>query len=328
MTFKENLTQNNYDNNILNGLNSKFPGYRIPFKGQIQIIIKNPSKTAVKVFLIPYDFRDMPPNTKTFIRQKSYLKNIKNGNSHDQKYSLRYAIHLQFISPSKKRLYLYKTLRVVFAHKAPEKDEKLCTISDGPVDPKYIPIVDNNINNYSQNTNMSSVQQPNRKSNKGLFFLLIIIIVVICVFVFKPKGGNNSNSNSNSNSTSNSNVESNSNSNTTPTNTNYDKDGAFLMPIDDVFTITGKGTVVTGKISRGTIKINDEIEIIGLNHEVKTTVVTGIEMFRKQMDSAQIGDNVGLLLKDVSREDVERGQVVAKPNSIKETKNFEANVYF
>jgi len=137
----------------LNGLNSKFPGYRIPFKGQIQIIIKNPSKTAVKVFLIPYDFRDMPPNTKTFIRQKSYLKNIKNGNSHDQKYSLRYAIHLQFISPSKKRLYLYKTLRVVFAHKAPEKDEKLCTISDGPVDPKYIPIVDNNINNYSQNTN-------------------------------------------------------------------------------------------------------------------------------------------------------------------------------
>lgn len=183
-------------------------------------------------------------------------------------------------------------------------------------------------NNYSQNTNMSSVQQPNRKSNKGLFFLLIIIIVVICVFVFKPKGGNNSNSNSNSNSTSNSNVESNSNSNTTPTNTNYDKDGAFLMPIDDVFTITGKGTVVTGKISRGTIKINDEIEIIGLNHEVKTTVVTGIEMFRKQIDSAQIGDNVGLLLKDVSREDVERGQVVAKPNSIKETKNFEANVYF
>ncbi|OUM68819.1 hypothetical protein PIROE2DRAFT_23839, partial [Piromyces sp. E2] len=73
----------------------------------------NPSKTAVKVFLIPYDFRDMPPNTKTFIRQKSYLKDSRN--PHDPKSSLRYAIHLQFVSPSKKRLYLCKSLRVVFA---------------------------------------------------------------------------------------------------------------------------------------------------------------------------------------------------------------------
>lgn len=95
----------------------------------------------------------MPPGTKTFIRQKSYLKNTSNNkNSLDQKCSLRYAIHLQFISPSKKRLYLYKSLRVVFAHKAPEKDEKLYTISDGPVDPKYISIVDNNSRNYSHSS--------------------------------------------------------------------------------------------------------------------------------------------------------------------------------
>ena len=184
-------------------------------------------------------------------------------------------------------------------------------------------------NIYEQNNNINNMQQPSKKSNNSLIIILIIVII-IGIFVLKPKGGNDSNSNVESNSESNSNSNSNmeSNSNTTPINTNYDKDGAFLMSIEDVFTITGRGTVVTGKISRGTVKINDEIEIIGLNHEVKTTVVTGIEMFRKQMDSAQIGDNVGLLLKDVSREDVERGQVVAKPNSIKETKNFEANVYF
>ena len=180
------------------------------------------------------------------------------------------------------------------------------------------------MNNLS---NMNSAQQPRKKSNSSLIIILIIAII-IGIFVLKPKGGNNSNSNSNSNSTSNSNVESNSNSNTTTINTNYDKDGAFLMPIDDVFTITGKGTVVTGKISRGTIKVNDEIEIIGLNHEVKTTIVTAISKSRQQVESAQIGESVGLTLKDVSREEIEEGQVVVKPNSIKETKSIEANVYF
>ncbi|ORX50394.1 hypothetical protein BCR36DRAFT_327208 [Piromyces finnis] len=157
----------------LNGLSSKFPGYRIPYKGQIQVIIKNPSKTAVKVFLIPYDFHDMPPNSKTFIRQKSYLKDSRNPK--DPKSSLRYAIQLQFVSPSKKRLYLCKTLRVVFAHKAPEKDEKLYTISDGPINPKYIPIVDINNKNYSQNSNdysqekfiggTKSIMKPNEKGS-------------------------------------------------------------------------------------------------------------------------------------------------------------------
>jgi hypothetical protein len=148
------IIKRNSSSNSLNGLSTKFPGYRIPFKGQIQVIIKNPSKTAVKVFLIPYDFHDMPPGTKTFIRQKSYLKNtINSRNPLDQKCSLRYAIHLQFISPSKKKLYLYKSLRVVFAHKAPEKDEKLYTISDGPIDPKYISIVDNNNSNYNHHSN-------------------------------------------------------------------------------------------------------------------------------------------------------------------------------
>lgn len=193
--------------------------------------------------------------------------------------------------------------------------------------------------NYNQNNNLNNMPQPSRKSNRGLLVLIIIIMVIIGIFVLKPKDGNNPNSNSNSNSnvesnsnsqsnsSSNSNIESNSNSNTTTINTNYDKDGAFFMPINDVFTITGKGTVVTGKITRGTIKLNDEIEIIGLNHEVKTTIVTGITSNREQWDSAQIGDSVALTLKDVSREEIEPGQVVAKPNSIKETKKIEANVY-
>ena len=197
------------------------------------------------------------------------------------------------------------------------------------------PVMQNNYNQNNNLSNMNSAQQPRKKSNSSLIIILIIAII-IGIFVLKPKGGNNSNSNSNSNSTSNSNVEinsnsnveSNSNSNTTTINTNYDKDGAFLMPIDDVFTITGKGTVVTGKISRGTIKVNDEIEIIGLNHEVKTTIVTAISKSRQQVESAQIGESVGLTLKDVSREEIEEGQVVVKPNSIKETKSIEANVYF
>ncbi|MCL3860030.1 elongation factor Tu [Actinotalea sp. K2] len=105
-----------------------------------------------------------------------------------------------------------------------------------------------------------------------------------------------------------------------------DMDKPFLMPIEDVFTITGRGTVVTGKVDRGKLAINSEVEIVGIRPAQKTTV-TGIEMFHKQMDEAWAGENCGLLLRGIKREDVERGQVVVKPGSITPHTDFEAQVY-
>ncbi|UFU02438.1 elongation factor Tu [Ruania suaedae] len=105
-----------------------------------------------------------------------------------------------------------------------------------------------------------------------------------------------------------------------------DIDKPFLMPVEDVFTITGRGTVVTGRVERGQLKVNEEVEILGIRDAQKTTV-TGIEMFRKLLDTADAGENVGLLLRGTKREDVERGQVVAKPGSITPHTNFEAQVY-
>ena len=105
-----------------------------------------------------------------------------------------------------------------------------------------------------------------------------------------------------------------------------DKDKPFLMPIEDVFTITGRGTVVTGRAERGTLKINSEVEIVGIR-DVQKTTVTGIEMFHKQLDEAWAGENCGLLLRGLKRDDVERGQVVVAPGSITPHTNFEANVY-
>ena len=103
-------------------------------------------------------------------------------------------------------------------------------------------------------------------------------------------------------------------------------DKPFLMSIEDVFTITGRGTVVTGRVERGQLKLNDEVEIVGLR-PTKKTVVTGIEMFRKQLDYAEAGDNAGVLLRGISREDVERGQVLCKPGTVTPHKKFEAQVY-
>ena len=103
-------------------------------------------------------------------------------------------------------------------------------------------------------------------------------------------------------------------------------DKPFLMPIEDVFTITGRGTVVTGRVDRGTIKVGEQVEIIGIR-DTKTTVCTGVEMFRKLLDFAQAGDNVGLLLRGISRDDVQRGQVVAKPKSVTPHTKFTAQVY-
>ncbi len=104
-------------------------------------------------------------------------------------------------------------------------------------------------------------------------------------------------------------------------------DGAFLMPVEDVFTITGRGTVATGRVERGVIKVNDEVEIVGLSKEAKKTVITGVEMFRKLLDQAEAGDNIGVLLRGIQRTEIERGQVIAKPGTIHPHTKFKAEVY-
>jgi elongation factor Tu len=104
-------------------------------------------------------------------------------------------------------------------------------------------------------------------------------------------------------------------------------DKPFLMPIEDVFTITGRGTVVTGRVEQGAIKIGDEVEIVGIHEKVEKTVVTGVEMFQKTLDAAQAGDNAGALLRGVKREEIERGQVLAKPGSITPHTDFDAEIY-
>ena len=104
-------------------------------------------------------------------------------------------------------------------------------------------------------------------------------------------------------------------------------DQTFLMPIEDVFTITGRGTVVTGRVERGTVKLQDEVEIVGLAPESRKSVVTGVEMFRKLLDQAEAGDNVGILLRGIEKKDVERGQVLAKPGTVQPHTKFKAEVY-
>ncbi|MDE7351997.1 MAG: elongation factor Tu [Acetatifactor sp.] len=106
-----------------------------------------------------------------------------------------------------------------------------------------------------------------------------------------------------------------------------DTDKPFLMPVEDVFTITGRGTVATGRVERGTLHLNDEVEIIGIREDTKKTVVTGIEMFRKMLDEAQAGDNIGALLRGVQRTEIERGQVLAKPGTVTCHTKFTAQVY-
>jgi elongation factor Tu len=99
------------------------------------------------------------------------------------------------------------------------------------------------------------------------------------------------------------------------------------MPVEDVFSITGRGTVATGRVERGIVKVQDVVEIVGLNEATRSTVVTGVEMFRKLLDQAQAGDNIGALLRGVQRTDIERGQVLAKPGSIKPHTHYKAQVY-
>ncbi|MBR6034388.1 MAG: elongation factor Tu [Clostridia bacterium] len=104
-------------------------------------------------------------------------------------------------------------------------------------------------------------------------------------------------------------------------------DQPFLMPVEDVFTITGRGTVATGRVERGVVKVSDEVEIIGLTKERKRTVITGVEMFRKLLDQAEAGDNIGVLLRGIDRKEIERGQVLAKPGTINPHTKFKAQVY-
>ena len=104
-------------------------------------------------------------------------------------------------------------------------------------------------------------------------------------------------------------------------------DGDFLMPVEDVFSITGRGTVATGRVERGVVKVSDEVEIVGLKDESSKTVVTGVEMFRKLLDQAEAGDNIGVLLRGIQRTDIERGQVIAKPGSIHPHTKFKSEVY-
>ena len=106
-----------------------------------------------------------------------------------------------------------------------------------------------------------------------------------------------------------------------------DVDKPFLMPVEDVFSITGRGTVATGRVERGVVKVQDEVEIVGLSTEKKKTVVTGVEMFRKLLDQAEAGDNIGVLLRGIDRKDIERGQVLAKPGTIHPHTKFKAQVY-
>ena len=106
-----------------------------------------------------------------------------------------------------------------------------------------------------------------------------------------------------------------------------DTDKPFLMPVEDVFTITGRGTVATGRVERGTLHLNDEVEIIGVKEETQKTVITGIEMFRKLLDEAQAGDNIGALLRGINRDQIERGQVLAKPGTVTCHRKFTAQVY-
>ena len=110
-------------------------------------------------------------------------------------------------------------------------------------------------------------------------------------------------------------------------NPERDTDKPFLMPVEDVFTITGRGTVATGRVERGTLHINEEVEIVGIKEEIQKTTVTGIEMFRKLLDEAQAGDNIGALLRGIKREDIERGQVLTKPGTVTCHHKFTAQVY-
>lgn len=169
-------------------------------------------------------------------------------------------------------------------------------------------------------------QPQNNKSNKKIILIILAIAIIGVVFyfgkdyIFKSDNSNNNNNQQNTNPPNNNNQQTPDNGLVVPSS------DAFLFAIEDVFTITGRGTVVTGQVARGSIKVGDEVEIVGLG-EKKTTVVTGIEMFREMKDEAVTGDNAGLILQGIGKDEVQRGQVVAKVNSIGLHTKFKANIF-
>ena len=209
-----------------------------------------------------------------------------------------------------------------------------------------------NTNIYQQPVQPTS--EPPKKNNKVFIIIAVLAVIAIVVGIVLFTSQNKENA-KNNNSNTNSEVENNNGSNETQedtssnveedfdnsneennsflsikekwTKTDYDENGDFLFKIEDVFTISGRGTVVTGTVERGTIHLNDEVQVIGLDNEIITTTVTGVEVFRKDQDFATIGDNPGLLLQGVERDQVQRGQVVAKPNSIAAHTKFDADIH-
>lgn len=167
--------------------------------------------------------------------------------------------------------------------------------------------MDDNIN-YNKSSN-----------NKKVIIIILCLIVIVCLGVFiyfkfikTAKNETTNEQNIIENSKNNNMADNNGNSEITNTDIDYKEKATFLMTIEDVFSITGRGTVVTGRIEKGTINVNDSVKIIGLNGETRTTTVVGIETLRENLDSATVGDNVGLLLKNIKKDEVESGQVLAK----------------
>lgn len=181
--------------------------------------------------------------------------------------------------------------------------------------------------------------QPPKKSKKGLAIVVVLVIIAVIVgivlFGNQDKKGSTNNDTPNNPKVENNNNQNNKqqNNNSTGrveegTNTNYDENGAFLFSIEDVFTITNRGTLVTGDVQRGKVKVGDIVQIIGLSKEILTTEVMEVQLTRnKIIDEATVGDSIGILLKDIAKDQVQRGQVLAKPNSIKAAIKFDANVH-
>ena len=191
--------------------------------------------------------------------------------------------------------------------------------------PQYMNLVE------SQNTNNQKfyIKQP-KKINLGLIIGIVVVLVIIFfIIVALITATNNNKSDMDKTLENNSMKKDNFNIRGTVdknTNTNYDENGAFLLRIEDVFTIAGRGILVTGVVERGTIKKYDEIQIIGLDKEIITVVATGIEANRLELDYATIGDSVGIELRGMDRDQIQAGQVVVQPNSIIATKKFDANL--
>lgn len=195
-------------------------------------------------------------------------------------------------------------------------------------------------NMIQQSVQNQQYQSPtNQKNNNNSLKVIIIIIVLIALgigvfyFINHAKSDETPNVTENNNSTSNNSSDNNTSSDNASStvgdniNTTYDENGAFLMNIEDVLTIYGRGTVANGRITRGKVKVGDTVQVIGLNREIRTVKVVDIKSFRESLNEAKVGDTVGVLLADLSRDEVEKGQVLAQPNSIIASDKFEAKIH-